>query len=720
MEHQQETQVRTPEARKTSGFDSTNPVLDRVSLHPILQLQQNIGNRALQRLLTSQGTTPQCKLMVGAPDDQYEHEADRVAQEVMSMPAPPLVVTAQASVQGHTPKENEMAQRKPLAPTIAPLVRRTPEEKDKIRTEALSRAPTSVQGSFEPGSNFEARLSSSGGGSPLPANTRAFMESRFGVDFSEVRLRTGGEAAQLNRAIGAQAFTHGQDIYLGEGKDDFESSGGKRLLAHELTHTIQQDPVGAFGPALQRARWAQVGGGLVQRDPDDSGPSTDPNAGQTLASGPNSPDLNEEYATAVKMGDWRAAAEWLNGFSKDDILTRLAQLTTEQIANIHEGAVENPRVGRDSQVAQLTESESPPVSSAPAGAGGRRGRSAKDEDQEGDSRTEEQRKQQRQQERRQQRQQKSTKGRDMDRCGDFDRPTFDSKDAVLDAIRKHRWPDAVEGNARAAEGNDASHPEGHFGVYESDSKKNDQGYVGTIFSQLCEEDNGEVKTVWTTNINIGRPTAGSTSGRDVRPQIIQIHPAFRNIYKFESSALVPSGRTFIVATPTGLVDAFLGAIKTAGDIARLQVRTPAPLGQRALTSITAATTMVSGLVIGIAFGTGGAAAAPEAAVASEAAAALGIAEASVPMVMTFLAQVAANDNAEVFAAAAAVAIYMALRGVLPEETADERAKAFLDQALANKQVLATEDVTARPSLANAGAQLAAGRGSYTVIAVLRS
>jgi hypothetical protein len=66
------------------------------------------------------------------------------------------------------------------------------------------------------------------------------MEPRFGVDFGGVRVHTGAEAAQMSRDLSAQAFTHGQDIYLGAGRYDPGSSAGKRLLAHELTHVIQQ------------------------------------------------------------------------------------------------------------------------------------------------------------------------------------------------------------------------------------------------------------------------------------------------------------------------------------------------------------------------------------------------------------------------------------------------------------------------------------------------
>jgi hypothetical protein len=67
------------------------------------------------------------------------------------------------------------------------------------------------------------------------------MEPRFGADFGGVRVHTGGEADQLNRQLNAQAFTHGQDIYMGAGKYDPASSDGKKLLAHELTHVVQQN-----------------------------------------------------------------------------------------------------------------------------------------------------------------------------------------------------------------------------------------------------------------------------------------------------------------------------------------------------------------------------------------------------------------------------------------------------------------------------------------------
>jgi hypothetical protein len=192
MEHQRETQVRTPDDPETLDRNQESAPAPQATLHPVLQLQQDIGNRAVQRLLADGGTPIQPKLTIGTADDQLEHEANRVAQGVVTTPAPPSSVPNQISAQPQVPEENQ--------------------------TTKLS----------------------SDEGSPLPESSRAFMEPRFGLDFNRVRLHAGSAAAGLNRSIGAQAFTHGQDIYLGEGSGNLESTAGKELLAHELTHTIQQ------------------------------------------------------------------------------------------------------------------------------------------------------------------------------------------------------------------------------------------------------------------------------------------------------------------------------------------------------------------------------------------------------------------------------------------------------------------------------------------------
>jgi len=79
-----------------------------------------------------------------------------------------------------------------------------------------------------------------GKGSPLPANTLAEMNKAFGMDFGQVRIHCDGAAARLCQELHAQAFTHGMDIYFNESKYNPDSTDGKQLLAHELTHVAQQ------------------------------------------------------------------------------------------------------------------------------------------------------------------------------------------------------------------------------------------------------------------------------------------------------------------------------------------------------------------------------------------------------------------------------------------------------------------------------------------------
>lgn len=94
-------------------------------------------------------------------------------------------------------------------------------------------------------------------GQPLDAKTRGFMESRFAHDFSRVRVHTDSTAAESARGVNALAYTVGQDIVFAAGKYAPETSTGKRLLAHELTHTIQQSEAGSRDPALLESTAAE-------------------------------------------------------------------------------------------------------------------------------------------------------------------------------------------------------------------------------------------------------------------------------------------------------------------------------------------------------------------------------------------------------------------------------------------------------------------------------
>ena len=83
-------------------------------------------------------------------------------------------------------------------------------------------------------------LSLRSGGQHLPGATRAFFESRFNYNFSHVRVHTGAQAAEAARAMNARAFTIGRDMVFGSGQYAPESNEGQQLLAHELTHVVQQ------------------------------------------------------------------------------------------------------------------------------------------------------------------------------------------------------------------------------------------------------------------------------------------------------------------------------------------------------------------------------------------------------------------------------------------------------------------------------------------------
>ncbi|MGB8647429.1 MAG: DUF4157 domain-containing protein [Anaerolineae bacterium] len=195
-----------------------------VSADSLLALQRMVGNRAVRRLIQRQ-------LTVGAAHDAYEQEADRVADQVLSAPAAHVGTTLAVQRAG---EEEEEVQTKRVDP-MGSLASSHRDRQSGVTGNHDANSP------FEPGGDFQQRLdATSGGGSPLPGETREFMESRFGADFGGVRVHIGGESAQLNREVSAQAFTHGQNIYLGDGKTDLQSGEGKRLLAHELTHVVQQ------------------------------------------------------------------------------------------------------------------------------------------------------------------------------------------------------------------------------------------------------------------------------------------------------------------------------------------------------------------------------------------------------------------------------------------------------------------------------------------------
>jgi hypothetical protein len=245
----------------------------------------------------------QPKLSIGKPGDKYEQEADRVARKVIEMDdrAP------QPSVQRKTESPNEKEkniQQKPLAQTIAPLVQRqTPQPEEKESSINAKGQNTNAS------ANFESTLSQrKGGGSSLGNETKDFMESRFGADFSGVRVHTDSSAVQMNKDIGAQAFTHGKDIFFNAGKFNPGSNSGKELLAHELTHTIQQT-----GGAVQAKCEKCEAEEKVQRQP--IAPSSETETVRAFGLG----DIGQGITSIGEgIGDaWDAGTEWVGDRVED-------------------------------------------------------------------------------------------------------------------------------------------------------------------------------------------------------------------------------------------------------------------------------------------------------------------------------------------------------------------------------------------------------------------
>ena len=116
-------------------------------------------------------------------------------------------------------------------------------EEETVGKDTEKQLQMSAAGNASPdlNSNFETNLNSSkGSGAGLSGNTKKEMESGFGTDFSNVKVHTDSDAVKMNKQLGSQAFANGNHVYFNEGKFNPNSQSGKHLLAHELTHTVQQ------------------------------------------------------------------------------------------------------------------------------------------------------------------------------------------------------------------------------------------------------------------------------------------------------------------------------------------------------------------------------------------------------------------------------------------------------------------------------------------------
>ncbi|NJR40329.1 MAG: DUF4157 domain-containing protein [Leptolyngbyaceae cyanobacterium CSU_1_4] len=167
----------------------------------------------------------QAKLNMGQPGDPYEQEADRMASQVVQ-------------------RMNLLSSRSPKSDLQRQVVKEDEDEDESIQLKPMAQRSDEGAVSAELESSIQ---SAKGSGLSLNDSIRQPMEEAFGADFSGVKIHTDAQSDQLNRSIQAKAFTTGQDVFFRQGAYDPGSQSGQELLAHELTHVVQQG-----GATIQR------------------------------------------------------------------------------------------------------------------------------------------------------------------------------------------------------------------------------------------------------------------------------------------------------------------------------------------------------------------------------------------------------------------------------------------------------------------------------------
>ncbi|MDV3353861.1 DUF4157 domain-containing protein [Leptothoe sp. LEGE 181152] len=229
----------------------------------LLTLKQQASERTeakeappiLHELLGTPMLKIQPKLKIGGPNDKYEQEADRIADQVMRMPEPQIqrqvdleeadedIVQAKLRSAQTPPaiqcKCTQCEEEETIQPKATPLMQRQveseEEDEETLQTKELPGSTPEVTPNTQTQINTLRNL-----GKPLPKSLRAFYEPRFGMDFSGIRIHTEPSVNKIASSLNARAFTLGQDIFFSQQEFQPETTSGKQLLAHELTHTIQQ------------------------------------------------------------------------------------------------------------------------------------------------------------------------------------------------------------------------------------------------------------------------------------------------------------------------------------------------------------------------------------------------------------------------------------------------------------------------------------------------
>ena len=250
----------------------------------LISIQQTLGNQAAKGLLGSALMQP--KLCIGQVGDAYEQQAERLADQVMAMKEVPDGASMPAVSDVHP----AAMQRVCVNCEDEELRRQTIDEEEEEEEQLLQRevqASTATPGDDNAaGPGLETQVSAlRTGGQPLSANLRSFYEPRFNHDFSAVKMHTSNRAAQVAHTVRARAFTMGHDVVFGAGEYQPTSRDGRHLIAHELSHVIQQTPlVARRTPILQRVVKPEAAGLEEEETVEDVAVSQNANGDQASTS----------------------------------------------------------------------------------------------------------------------------------------------------------------------------------------------------------------------------------------------------------------------------------------------------------------------------------------------------------------------------------------------------------------------------------------------------
>lgn len=282
-------------------------------------MQQTAGNSRVNRML---GEVIQPKLTVSTPGDAYEREADEMANHVMRMPVEPDPHRRPQPSRGPKQRIQRACSCTDHGGQQCPECAKKKHQDGTVHRQAENAG----QPLLTP--DVESRIHRlRGGGQALSPAVRREFEPRFGEDFGSVRVHAGPEAAQVSREINARAFTIGRDVMFGAGEYAPETTKGQKLLAHELTHVVQQG--GGSGtskvakmdrPERQKHAISPVDSDSVQRQPPPSNspapapgvnpPPPPPPGGGAPAGTPATPPAGPEIRqgpigdVVIPIGDW--------------------------------------------------------------------------------------------------------------------------------------------------------------------------------------------------------------------------------------------------------------------------------------------------------------------------------------------------------------------------------------------------------------------------------